>query len=99
MKEIVCTLLTSEGCGHCSHFRGNGILGNKKQFNTYDFLNKHLKPNGITKDITFLNIHLWFFPILFNQGYSHFLMGLVRIQVQFPCSWIVRKGEAYLDSV
>ena len=57
MKEIVCTLLTSEGCGHCSHFRGNGILGNKKQFNTYDFLNKHLKPNGITNDITFLNIH------------------------------------------
>ena len=53
MKEIVCTLLTSEGCGHCSHFRGNGILGNKKQFNTYDFLDKHLKPNGITKDIPF----------------------------------------------
>lgn len=57
MKDIVCTLLTSEGCGHCSHFRGDGVLGNKKNFTSYDFINKHLKPNGIKKDIVFLNIH------------------------------------------
>ena len=57
MKDVLFVALTSEGCGHCSHMRGDGNLGNGKQFNTYHFLNQHIDPEDDGKGITGLNIH------------------------------------------
>lgn len=57
MKDILFVALTSEGCGHCSHMRGDGNLGNGKHFNTYQFLNQHVDPEDDGKGITCLNIH------------------------------------------
>jgi len=57
MRDILFVALTSEGCGHCSHMRGDGTLGNGKQFNTYKFLNQHVDPEEDGKGITCLNIH------------------------------------------
>ena len=57
MPDIILTLLTSEGCGHCHTLRGDGELGNGKQFTNYSFIKTHLDPleNGNTLKI--LNIH------------------------------------------
>ena len=51
MEDFICVLMTSHGCGHCSHFRGNGIIENGKNFMKHTYLEK------ITKHCTFLNIH------------------------------------------
>jgi len=57
MRDIIFTVLTSEGCGHCHNMRGNGDLGNGKQFTQYDFLKSHLDPLQNGKTCTILNIH------------------------------------------
>ena len=57
MRDIIFTMLTSEGCGHCHNMRGNGDLGNGKQLTQYDFLKTHLDPLQNGKSCTILNIH------------------------------------------
>lgn len=57
MRDIIFTVLTSEGCGHCHNMRGNGDLGNGKQFTQYDFLKNHLDPLQNGNTCTILNIH------------------------------------------
>ena len=57
MKDIVCCVLTSTGCGHCLQMRGNGILGDGRPMNSYKFLNLHLKIAKEGQSITLLNIH------------------------------------------
>ena len=51
MEDFICVVLTAHGCGHCSHFRGNGIIENGKSFTKHSFI------ESITKHCTFLNIH------------------------------------------
>ena len=57
MSEFVLAILTSEGCGHCSQFRGNGVLGNEKALNSYSFLESHIDPLKKNSKITIINIH------------------------------------------
>lgn len=57
MSDFVLVILTSEGCGHCSQFRGNGVLGNQKALNTYSFLESHIDPLKNNSKITVINIH------------------------------------------
>ena len=57
MSDFVLVMLTSEGCGHCSQFRGNGVLGNKKAMNTYSFLESHSDPLKQNSNIPIINIH------------------------------------------
>ena len=57
MSDIVLVVLTSEGCGHCSQFRGNGVLGNGTPFHTYSFLDTHIDPLQKGENITVINIH------------------------------------------
>ena len=52
MSDFIYVILTAEGCGHCSHSRGDGLLGNGKEFLQHSFLNKLTKTN-----VTLLNIH------------------------------------------
>ena len=51
MEDFICLLLTSNGCGHCQHFRGNGLIENGKSLMKHEFI------DSITKHCTFLNIH------------------------------------------
>lgn len=57
MKDIILIALTSEGCGHCHNLRGNGELGNGKQFGNYEFIKAHLQPAPDRKNIQLLNLH------------------------------------------
>lgn len=57
MSDIVLVVLTSEGCGHCSQLRGNGVLGNGTPFHTYSFLESHIDPLKRKDNITMINIH------------------------------------------
>ena len=57
MSDLVLVILTSEGCGHCSQFRGNGILGNSKQMHQYSFLESHIDPLKNNSNINIINIH------------------------------------------
>lgn len=57
MSDIILAFLTSEGCGHCHASRGDGELGNGKQFTSYQFLRTHIEPTGQKKQATLLNIH------------------------------------------
>ena len=57
MKDIVCCILTSTGCGHCLQMRGDGVLGDGRPMNSYKFLNLHLKIPKEGQSITLLNIH------------------------------------------
>ena len=57
MKDIILTVLTSEGCGHCHHLRGDGELGNGKQYMTYDHIKSHIQPIENGKMIRLWNIH------------------------------------------
>ena len=57
MSDFVLVILTSEGCGHCSQFRGNGVLGNQKALNSYSFLESHIDPLKNNSKITIINIH------------------------------------------
>ena len=57
MKDIILTVLTSEGCGHCHHLRGDGELGNGKQFMNYDFIINHIDPLQNGNIVKLWNIH------------------------------------------
>ena len=57
MRDIILTVLTSEGCGHCHNLRGDGELGNGTQFTQYDYLKNHLDPLQNGKGCSILNIN------------------------------------------
>jgi len=57
MSDFVLVILTSEGCGHCSQFRGNGIIGNGRQMHQYSFLESHIDPLKKNSNINIINIH------------------------------------------
>ena len=57
MKDIILTVLTSEGCGHCHHLRGNGELGNGTQFMNYEHIKSHIRPIENGKMARLWNIH------------------------------------------
>ena len=67
MTDIILTLLTSEGCGHCHASRGDGELGNGKQYTKYEFLKNHIDPLGQKKNATLLNIHFASMTGVHNQ--------------------------------
>jgi hypothetical protein len=56
MNDKFCILLTSQNCGHCQHYRGDGILNSNQAYMHPEFLKKVIAPY---KDIrlNFLNIH------------------------------------------
>lgn len=47
-------MMTSKGCGHCTHMRGNGIMGSGPQFMKPSSINDFLT---ISNNFTYLNIH------------------------------------------
>lgn len=52
LDEVLMLYLTASDCGVCNHFRGDGILGNGKDYMGFE------KLYGLLNDgITFLNIH------------------------------------------
>ena len=57
MRDIILTVLTSEGCGHCHNLRGNGELGNGTQFTQHGYLKNHLDPLQNGKGCSILNIN------------------------------------------
>jgi hypothetical protein len=57
MKDIILIALTSEGCGHCHNLRGNGELGNGKQFGNFEFIKSHVNPIPDEKNVKLLNLH------------------------------------------
>jgi len=52
LKNVVVLYLTSQDCGVCQTFRGDGILGNGKEYMEFDKLY-----NLLYDGVTFLNIH------------------------------------------
>jgi hypothetical protein len=38
MSDYLCLLLTSNGCGHCSAFRGDGLINNGKAYMNTDYI-------------------------------------------------------------
>jgi hypothetical protein len=57
MSDLVLVILTSEGCGHCSQFRGNGVIGNGKPMHQYSFLESHINPLKKDSKLNIINIH------------------------------------------
>ena len=57
MSDLVLVVLTSEGCGHCSQFRGNGVFGNGKPMHQYSFLDSHIDPLKKNSNMSIINIH------------------------------------------
>ena len=56
MKSYTCLLLTSNGCGHCSAFRGDGLINNGRAYMKYDYINS-LFGNSKNVKLNLLNIH------------------------------------------
>lgn len=54
MKEYIGIMMTSRGCGHCSHSRGNGIMGSGPHFMKPTTVDEFLT---ISDKIIILNIH------------------------------------------
>ena len=57
MPDFFCVILTSTTCGHCAHTRGNGLLGNGKEYMKYDVIKNLINPYKDNKKINLLNIH------------------------------------------
>jgi hypothetical protein len=56
MKSYTCLLLTSNGCGHCSAFRGDGLINNGRAYMKYDYINS-LFESAANAKLNLLNIH------------------------------------------
>ena len=54
MKEFLCVMMTARGCGHCSHSRGNGVMGSGPHFMKPSVIDEFL---SIGPNFMFLNIH------------------------------------------
>ena len=54
MKDFLCIMMTAKGCGHCSHTRGNGIMGSGPHFMKPTILKEFL---DISDKFSLLNIH------------------------------------------
>ena len=52
LQDVIITYITSQDCGYCHQFRGDGILGNGKEYMSFDKLHALLHDG-----VTFLNIH------------------------------------------
>lgn len=57
MTNYICLLLTSNGCGHCSAFRGDGIIQNGKNYMEKDYLLDIFNQADKNSKINLLNIH------------------------------------------
>ena len=56
MKSYTCLLLTSNGCGHCTAFRGDGLINNGKAYMKYDYISS-LFDSAKNAKLNLLNIH------------------------------------------
>ena len=54
MKEYIGIMMTSRGCGHCAHSRGNGIMGSGPHFMKPSTVDEFL---SISDNMLLLNIH------------------------------------------
>lgn len=55
MTDFFITLLTSENCGHCHQFRGDGFINNGKKYMDIKFIKNFLSHEN--KNTTLINIH------------------------------------------
>lgn len=67
MSDFVLVILTSEGCGHCSQFRGNGVMGNGKSMHQFSFLDSHIDPLKNGNKLNIINIHFGSMSGFHNQ--------------------------------
>lgn len=56
MKSYTCLLLTSNGCGHCIAFRGDGLINNGKAYMKYEYINS-LFENAKNVKLNLMNVH------------------------------------------
>ena len=56
MKSYICVLLTSNGCGHCGAFRGDGLINNGKIYMKHDYI-KSLFDSANNNKLNIFNIH------------------------------------------
>lgn len=66
-SDKFCILLTAQNCGHCQHYRGDGILNSNQAYMHPEFLKKVIAPY---KDIRMkmLNIHYYDMNNSVNSG-------------------------------
>lgn len=56
MKSYICLLLTSNGCGHCAAFRGDGLINNGKAYMKKEYISS-LFDEAKNVKLNLLNIH------------------------------------------
>ena len=57
MSNYICLLLTSNGCGHCTAFRGDGIINNGKAYMNPDYIKLLFTQASRGHKINIFNIH------------------------------------------
>lgn len=62
-----CILLTAQNCGHCQHYRGDGILNSNQAYMHPEFLKKVIAPYKDVR-LNFLNVHYYDMQNTSNEG-------------------------------
>ena len=57
MTNYICLLLTSNGCGHCSAFRGDGLINNGKAYMKPEYMKTLFTQVATGSNVHLLNIH------------------------------------------
>ena len=57
MTNYICLLLTSNGCGHCSAFRGDGLINNGKAYMKPEYMKTLFTQVAKGSNFHLLNIH------------------------------------------
>jgi len=96
MSNFIYTVLTAEGCGHCKHARGDGVLGNGKQFLQYDYISSLIKPDKNKPSITLLNIHFMSMNGSQNQIKDISKLYLVKDSI-YQEKYQIKDDKAYVE--
>lgn len=66
-SDKFCILLTAQNCGHCHHYRGDGIINSNQAYMHPEFMKKVITPY---KDVNlnFLNVHYYDMQNTSNAG-------------------------------
>lgn len=62
-----CILLTAQNCGHCHHYRGDGIINSNQAYMHPEFIKKIISPYKDIK-LSLLNIHYYDMSNTSNNG-------------------------------
>jgi len=57
MNNYICLLLTSNGCGHCATFRGDGLIDNGKNYMSSKYIKSLFNQAANGVKLHLLNIH------------------------------------------